>query len=754
MSKVNILQLELDDRTAEQKKEDEEEEQNRRQYGMGYSDKDKTPMDTSITADHGKLRKEVQLNMEFMNELQGFPDSSKQQDRTGFKKLFDAVSSGDPTKLEYLKEELCKNNKTLTSSDYCPNGITALMKALLNLKNEKTEIVHKLLDIAEKQNDLKKLVTAAYTDPYFKGQTALHIAIERQSKYFANLLLNKEADIHARACGKFFQPHGKTCFYFGELPLSLAACTNQKEMVDLLLEKNANIRERDSLGNTVLHALVIVADNTPENTNFITYMYNYMLIKDASLPRTEKPEVEKLEDILNNDGFTSIKLAAKLGKIGIFKNILHREFHQEESVHLSRKFTEWTYGPVYAALYDLTSLDSSEENSVLETLVYGTEIPNRLDMLQIEPLNNLLEDKWTRFGRQLFFLKSIFYIIYVLVFTVFAYNDEGTALPFQSRNASDICMQLFLTIGALYFFIVEIFNIKRRLPSLQMLLEDGYFDLLFFFQAQLFLIFAILYYAQSQCYVAFLVLSLALGWLNLLYFFRGSKKLGIYNVMIQRMILGDLLRFCLVYMILLIGFSTAVVTILTPLEENNKEGLNNTEITKLSEDPKTDFKNMYSTTLELFKLTIGMGELEFTEQYRYKLVYYLLVVSYIVLTYILLLNMLIALMSKSVEKLSEQSINIWNLQRAITILDLEKSVLMISKYIKNKLRSGIRKNLGKEDWRWCLRVDEMNWNQWNHNICVITEEPGDERWCITNTLSQSESNSEIHQKPEETIALV
>lgn len=74
------------------------------------------------------------------------------------------------------------------------------------------------------------------------------------------------------------------------------------------------------------------------------------------------------------------------------------------------------------------------------------------------------------------------------------------------------------------------------------------------------------------------------------------------------------------------------------------------------------FNNIYFTTLELFKFTIGMGDLEFTEQYQYKEVFFILLISYIVLTYILLLNMLIALMSETVERISRDSKSIWKLQ--------------------------------------------------------------------------------------------
>lgn len=47
------------------------------------------------------------------------------------------------------------------------------------------------------------------------GQTALHIAIERRSMHYVTLLFEHGAKVDARACGKFFQPHDDTSFYFG-----------------------------------------------------------------------------------------------------------------------------------------------------------------------------------------------------------------------------------------------------------------------------------------------------------------------------------------------------------------------------------------------------------------------------------------------------------------------------------------------------------------------------------------------------------
>lgn len=72
------------------------------------------------------------------------------------------------------------------------------------------------------------------------------------------------------------------------------------------------MRRQDSRGNTVLHALVAIADNTRENTKFVTKMYDLLLLKCARL----FPD-SNLEAVLNNDGLSPLMMAAKTGKIGV-----------------------------------------------------------------------------------------------------------------------------------------------------------------------------------------------------------------------------------------------------------------------------------------------------------------------------------------------------------------------------------------------------------------------------------------------------
>ncbi|GAA6096629.1 transient receptor potential cation channel subfamily V member 1-like, partial [Tachysurus ichikawai] len=169
----------------------------------------------------------------------------------------------------------------------------------------------------------------------------------------------------------------------------------------------------------------------------------------------------------------------------------------------------------------------------------------------------------------------------------------------------------------------------------------------------------------------------------------------------------------------------ALVTLLKEPTEGWPSVRNNTNV--IIGCKKPFFKTISCTILELFKFTIhvGIGDLEFKEDYEYGYVFYVLLIFYIVLTYILLLNMLIALKSKNVD-MSEKSTSIWKLQRAITILDLERCAWGL----KKKLRSGVKRTQYNTD-RWFLRVEEVNLKDFHRKLGIVSEDPGK---CNTNTI--------------------
>lgn len=63
-----------------------------------------------------------------------------------------------------------------------------------------------------------------------------------------------------------------------------------------------------------------------------------------------------------------------------------------------------------------------------------------------------------------------------------------------------------------------------------------------------------LYLSSYKEHLVCLVLAMALGWANMLYFTRGFQSMGIYSVMIQKVILNDVIKFLVVYIVFLLGF--------------------------------------------------------------------------------------------------------------------------------------------------------------------------------------------------------
>ncbi|XP_075372394.1 transient receptor potential cation channel subfamily V member 4 isoform X3 [Mycteria americana] len=587
--------------------------------------------------------------------------------------LFDIVSRGSPAGLDGLLSFLLTHKKRLTDEEFREpsTGKTCLPKALLNLSGGRNDTIPVLLDIAEKTGNMREFINSPFRDVYYRGQTALHIAIERRCKHYVELLVEKGADVHAQARGRFFQPKDEGgYFYFGELPLSLAACTNQPHIVHYLTEnghKQADLRRQDSRGNTVLHALVAIADNTRENTKFVTKMYDLLLVKCAKLfPDTN------LEALLNNDGLSPLMMAAKTGKIG-----------------------------------------------------------NRHEMLAVEPINELLRDKWRKFGAVSFYISVVSYLCAMVIFTLVAYYRpmEGPPpYPYTTtvdylRLAGEI---ITLLTGILFFFT----NIKdlfmKKCPGVNSFFIDGSFQLLYFIYSVLVIITAGLYLGGIEAYLAVMVFALVLGWMNALYFTRGLKLTGTYSIMIQKILFKDLFRFLLVYLLFMIGYASALVSLLNPCPSSESCSEEQSNCTVPTYPSCRDSQTFSTFLLDLFKLTIGMGDLEMLESAKYPGVFIILLVTYIILTFVLLLNMLIALMGETVGQVSKESKHIWKLQWATTILDIERSFPV---FLRRAFRSGEMVTVGKgtdgtPDRRWCFRVDEVNWSHWNQNLGIISEDPG------------------------------
>ncbi|XP_011911446.1 PREDICTED: transient receptor potential cation channel subfamily V member 3 isoform X3 [Cercocebus atys] len=592
------------------------------------------------------------------------------------KRIFAAVSEGCVEELvELLVElqELCRRRRDedvpdflmhkLTASD---TGKTCLMKALLNINPNTKEIVRVLLAFAEENDILGRFINAEYTEEAYEGQTALNIAIERRQGDIAAVLIAAGADVNAHAKGAFFNPkYQHEGFYFGETPLALAACTNQPEIVQLLMDhEQTDITSQDSRGNNILHALVTVAEDFKTQNDFVKRMYDMILLRSGNW---------ELETTRNNDGLTPLQLAAKMGKAEILKYILSREIKEKRLRSLSRKFTDWAYGPVSSSLYDLTNVDTTTDNSVLEITVYNTNIDNRHEMLTLEPLHTLLRMKWKKFAKYMFFLSFCFYFFYNITLTLVSYYRprEEEALPHplaltHKMGWLQLLGRMFVLIWATCISVKEGIAIFLLRPSdLQSILSDAWFHFV-------------------------LVPRLP----------RAGHGPG----------LGE-------HALLHEG-----VPVHGHVQRHDPEALASL-IEKCPKDNKdcSSYGSFSDAVLELFKLTIGLGDLNIQQNSKYPILFLFLLITYVILTFVLLLNMLIALMGETVENVSKESERIWRLQRARTILEFEK---MLPEWLRSRFRMGELCRVAEEDFRLCLRINEVKWTEWKTHVSFLNEDPG------------------------------
>ncbi|XP_036691486.1 transient receptor potential cation channel subfamily V member 3 isoform X4 [Balaenoptera musculus] len=684
------------------------------------------------------------------------------------KHIFVAVSEGGVGQLlELLMElqELCEQRRSLDVSDFLMHKLTALdtgktclMKALLNINPSTKEIVQILLAFAEENNILDRFINAKYTEEAYEGQTALNIAIERRQGDITALLIAAGADVNAHAKGVFFNPkYQHEGFYFGETPLALAACTNQPEIVQLLMDnEQTDITSQDSRGNNILHALVTVAEDFKTQNDFVKHMYDMILLKSGNW---------ELETTRNNDGLTPLQLAAKMGKAEILKYILSREIKEKRLRTLSRKFTDWAYGPVSSSLYDLTNVDTMTDNSVLKIIVYNTNIDNRHEMLTLEPLHTLLHMKWKKFAKYMFFLSFCSYFFYNITLTFVSYYHprEKEALPHPlaltyKMGWLQLLGRMFVLIWAMCISVKEsiypfIHPTDESADPPARCMKRG--QLFFPFWPQGIAIFLLrpsdLQSILSDAWFHFVLVPRlpraghgpGLGEHALLH--AGVPVHG----HVQRHDPED------VSMAKHTGAS-ATITSATSGTLSVTERLQRTPcyvfpalaslIEKCSKDieDSNSFGSFSDTVLELFKLTIGLGDLNIQKNSKYPILFLFLLITYVTLTFVLLLNMLIALMGETVENVSKESERIWRLQarlcpqRARTILEFEK---MLPEWLRSRFRMGELCKVAEQDFRLCLRINEVKWTEWKTHVSFLNEDPGPGRRTGTAAVRKRDTHS-------------
>ncbi|XP_015275289.1 PREDICTED: transient receptor potential cation channel subfamily V member 6-like [Gekko japonicus] len=558
-------------------------------------------------------------------------------------------------------------------------GETALHVAALY---DGTEAAEALMEVAP------ELVNERMTSELYEGQTALHIAAINQNVNLVKSLIRKGAHISTpRATGLFFRRSSKNLFYFGEHILSFAACMGNEEIVQLLIANGADIRAQDSLGNTILHILVL-----QPNRNFACQMYNLLLSFEK-----RAGGLAPLESIPNNDGLTPFKLAGVEGNSVLFHHLLQK-----------RKHVLWSFGPLTTILYDLTEIDSWGEDQPFLELVVSTKRREARQILDMTPVKELVSLKWNTYGRPYFCFLGLFYILYMICFTTCCsyrplkerpdnHTDERDNAILIQKTLQESYLtyddwlrlvgELITVIGALAILLLEIPDVLRVgfTKYFGQTILGGPFHIIIITYACMILVTMVMRLTSTDGEVVPMSFALVLGWCNVMYFARGFQMLGPFTIMIQKMIFGDLMRFCGLMAVVILGFASAFYII---FQTENPSALG-----QFYSYPMSLF-----STFELFLTIIdGPANYDVDLPFMYSVVYF----AFAIIAALLMLNLLIAMMGDTHWRVASERDELWRAQVVATTVMLERKLPRCL-----WPRSGIcGREYGLGD-RWYLRVED------------------------------------------------
>lgn len=238
----------------------------------------------------------------------------------------------------------------------------------------------------------------------------MHIAIVNEDPAMVKYLLDAGANVSERCCGTFMSPEDQKAsrmdnvehefvdvnsmtnydgyVYWGEYPLSFAACLGQEECFRLVLARGADPDAQDTNGNTTLHMLVIY-----EKLDTFDMAY----------------EVGTSLAVRNQLNLTPLTLAAKLGRVEIFFHIMNIE-----------REIYWQLGSITCAAYPLPQIDTIDcetghisKDSALNLVVFGDK-DEHLELLD-GILIDLLKTKWNTFVKSRFYRQFYLFTSYFLI---------------------------------------------------------------------------------------------------------------------------------------------------------------------------------------------------------------------------------------------------------------------------------------------------------------------------------------------------
>ncbi|GFR66052.1 transient receptor potential cation channel subfamily V member 3-like [Elysia marginata] len=517
-------------------------------------------------------------------------------------------------------------------------------------------------------------------------------------------------------------------------------------LAKVLLAKGAAFDDQNSQGDTVIHTLIRYAHLYPERREQVLEMMaeiqSYLLTPNSKDSKTRgRLYARRVWFCQNMAEMTALQLAATLGEHEIVCFIMelqwiYRTLHDYDGIFETNKYDiteidtlakiEWCKNVeknTSQLLYERESLFTRLKRlflchdsvvarrstpAILE-VICEVEVEAACNIISTPVVNKLIAAKWRKY-KLWFYCWATFYILSLLFLSVYSSikfqyvhslsrnaNNNQTVNDSFSGNVSEISaasvkfspdplsspsemQKIVINAGcffALSFSILSIYlefvrSIVQLKPwNLLLVHHNGSYRLLLLLNALALGVDSVWFLVSPATNIKTpMVLALLFGWWFSTFFLRPFKKFSFFTVMLMKVLLGDMLRFFTIIIIALVSFTMAMHLLFLHSQSLPKE-----------------FESLPLGCLTMFKLMLGLTDLEILEHADPVWLAVTLFVIYVLLTYVLLINSLIAMMSNTCSEIAGQKSNQWMIQRLSVIL-----------FIENMMLCGLVRTSGKKNY--------------------------------------------------------
>jgi len=492
--------------------------------------------------------------------------------------------------------------------------------------------------------------------PIYFGETAMHLAVVNKNEELVDFFMGIQRELHEAgeckdldlltmpALGVFFAPPlDKGPCYYGEVPLGFAACTANISMCSKLLHTyGADLQFEDSHGNNLLHLLAL--HNLPD-------MFKYILQEEKASVKSQEPGYVPLAQRKNHEGVTPLGLAGASGNKEVFGIIIDSSkvtvwtYGPIEMIKFPLEELDTLDLAKVDKLIKSEPVEDSDEDRVgtIELLIRE----GHLELLMQNVLIDVLDNKWTRYAFRRYLLRCLKQSILILSVTlslILGYPDPAAYDFYDASSQTTTVFRVFFEIIVVYMVANKGFSELNEMRNAG--LRDYYGDVGVAFlenalaSSYCFFIFCVVivrivgivlrtnylqaeggnstsvygpYWAEMQTAdpdlnyefpsvtqhadIFFQSIAVMLIYLYALTLLLGFRLTGQFVIMIYKMLRNDVLRFCMVFFLFILGFATSFLALQSvPYPE-----------------PMSGWEQLFANVYGLFQVITSGVDFEFAE---------------------------------------------------------------------------------------------------------------------------------------------